>query len=116
MSERTAGSRFARARAVARALRSRANSRVWSCRISRWRERLVCFRAEAVRADSESSRRESWPRRDSRFQSKNEMGKGGKGGGGGFTRERMSWMLLSVFCSESVGARVTLAVEEENCE
>lgn len=36
------------------------SSRRWSSRISRWRDRLFCFRAEAVRADSESRRRDNW--------------------------------------------------------
>lgn len=59
MSERTLERRFARLRASAMLARNRESSRRWSARISRWRERLFCLRAEEVRVDSESRRRES---------------------------------------------------------
>ena len=71
MSERTVERRFVRARASVMVDFRRRSSRWWSRRISRWRERLFCFRAEEVRVDSESRRRESWAMRVSRW------GKGG---------------------------------------
>ena len=45
----------------------RMSSRRWSRRISRWRTRLLDFRAEVVRGDSESRRRASWVMRASRW-------------------------------------------------
>lgn len=52
-------SRFTRSRVSEMELLRRLSSLWWSERISRWRERLFCFRAEDVRADSESRRRDS---------------------------------------------------------
>lgn len=44
------------------------DSSVWCCAsISLWRARLFCFRAEVLRADSDSRRRESWDIRFDRF-------------------------------------------------
>ena len=45
----------------------RRSSRRWSRRISRWRTRLLDFRAEVVRGDSESRRRASWVMSASRW-------------------------------------------------
>lgn len=67
MSDRTFERRFARFRASWIWDFRRASSRRCSWRISRWRERLFCFRAEAVRVASESRRRESCDMRDSRW-------------------------------------------------
>ena len=67
MSERTLERRLARVRASLRADFKRTSSRRWSSRISRWRERWFCFRAEDVRTDSESRRRESWDIMASRY-------------------------------------------------
>lgn len=63
-----------------------------SSRISRWRVRLFCFRAEAVRRDSLSMSRVSWERRFSRF-------------------EMRSWIWDSVLVSSSVGAGEMLGAE-----
>ena len=60
MSERTLESKLARWRASAMEDLRRTSSRRWSRRISRWRVRLLDFRAEVVRGDSESRRRVSW--------------------------------------------------------
>lgn len=67
MSERTVERRFARWRAVRMEARRRERVSVWSARVLRWRVRAFCFRAEAVRRDSESRRRVSWEMRFSRF-------------------------------------------------
>jgi hypothetical protein len=71
MSDRTVERRFARLRASWIWDFRRESSRRWSCRISRCRERLFCFRAEAVRVASESRRRESWDMRVSRWMAVN---------------------------------------------
>lgn len=68
MSRRTLESRFALFRASRRLEVRRESSRWWSRRISRWRDRLFCFRAEEVRVDSESRRRESWEMSVSRWE------------------------------------------------
>ncbi len=60
MSERTLEMRLARWRASVMVDLRRTSSRRWSRRISRCRVRWFCFRAEEVRTDSESRRRESW--------------------------------------------------------
>lgn len=67
MSERTLESKLARSRDSAMADVNRWSSRRWSWRTSRWRERLFCLRAEDVRVASESSKRESWEMRASRW-------------------------------------------------
>lgn len=67
MSDRTFERRFARSRDSAIADVRRDNSRLWSVRISRWRARLFCLRAEEVSVASESRRRASWATKDSRF-------------------------------------------------
>ena len=68
MSERTFESKLARLRASLMLDRRREKSRRWSARISRWRERLFCLRAEEVRVASESRRRDSWEVRVSRWR------------------------------------------------
>ena len=70
MSLRTLWRRLARSRAELRRLRWRDNSVRWVERISRCRERLFCFRAEEVRRDSLSRRRESWAIKASRWKEK----------------------------------------------
>lgn len=59
MSERTLDRRLTRSRVSAMEALMRRSSLRWSVRISRWRARLFCLRAEAVRVDSVSRRRES---------------------------------------------------------
>ena len=66
MSERTLESRLVRERDSWIWEERRVSSRRWSRRISLWRERLLDFRAEVVRGDSESRRRVSWDINDSR--------------------------------------------------
>lgn len=68
MSERTLERRFARSRDSAMAEVRRFSSRRWSVRISRWRVRLFCLRAEEVRVASESRRRDSWAIRVSLYR------------------------------------------------
>ena len=67
MSDRTFESRLARWRASVMEDLRRRSSRRWSRRISRWRTRLLDFRAEVVRGDSESRRRASWVMSASRW-------------------------------------------------
>ena len=117
MSERTLESRLARFRASVMAERRRVRSRWWSARISRWRERLFCFRAEEVRVGSESRRRESWEIRVERWRGEvsGVWGEGGGGGMGGRTRSRRSSSWASILFSSSLGF-VAMVEGAENCE
>ena len=110
--------RLARWRAVVRVVFSRRSSRRWERRVSRWRVRLLDFRAEVVRGGSESRRRVSWDMRASRWEEENvlAMSRAVLGGSclfwlnemerarlGGGTFSSRSWIAASVCCSSSVG-------------